>query len=132
MDCLGEKGFPGTRQPDGSVLTETTPDQADQRRIAGEECMDAALEKFPLPAETEEFKRTLYAEEVETVRCLQDNGVTVSDVPSIQTYVENYAGPSRWSSWGSITPDTQPELFAGDLTKLSALQAACPDPLSLY
>lgn len=131
-DCLNEKGFPTTVQEDGSLLSESPADQQNQRQEAGSECMDNALELYPMPVETEEFKRALYAEELEAVDCLESQGVLPESVPSLQTYIETFSGAERWSAWAHVTPDSQPELFAGDLEELRVLEAACPNPLSLY
>lgn len=132
-DCLNEKGFPTTIQEDGSLLSEAPADQHSQRQAAGSECMDKALELYPMPEETDDFKRTLYAAELETTACLESHGLQTEPAPSIQTYLATFSGPDRWSAWGNVTPDTQPKLFSGDdLTELRELEADCPNPLSLY
>lgn len=130
--CLAEKGFPATVEEDGSLSSTITPEQLSERRVASDECTQSALERYPMPAETDEFKRALYAEELAVVDCLRSHGVIVDSTPSLQTYVDSYSGPDRWSAWADITPDKQPDLFSEEGTAVRDLAIACPNPLSQY
>lgn len=132
QECLTDKGFPTTVQEDGSLLTDTPVQQLNERKAAGDECLTAAMERYPMPEENDDFKKTLYVEELDVVDCLADHDVVVSLVPSVQAYVEKYSSPNRWSAWGDVTPDTQPQLFEGDMSALKNLELACPNPLSRY
>ncbi len=54
-----------------------------------------------------------YREETQTlVPCLEENGLTVSDIPSLGTYIDRFRDGNPWSAWVQLAETQAPETIA--------------------
>jgi len=124
--CVLEKGFVVTPRDDGGLDSEEvlSPEQQDLADQAINEC-DSQLGflKDDRPSETkltEEYYYQLKARE-----CLDAEGYSTPEPPSLQKYLSTYGTHDHWAPWRYMG---QHQL---SLTDLQDLQKTCPDPAQL-
>lgn len=126
--CVAEKGFTIGLRPDGAFRY--TSDEIPEEQ---EKFLDVAIEecgkKFPPGARDEPWPREklpkLYALEMEAVECVRGLGLTVTDPPSEQRFIDAYGTSQAWSARGAALTENK-------LNEEAYIQVVikCPDPES--
>jgi hypothetical protein len=121
VQCANDNGFPVQILPSGDGYN-FAGIPLEQHREASE-IMDACLHGLDLPDPvlyTDEQLIELYGYLLEVKACLENEGYTVSEPPSVTAFVDNYGG--AWHPHESIPLGA---LSAGEWIRL---QEACPPP----
>ncbi len=98
MDCLAEMGWEVEQMPDGGFTPgEIPPEQGDAYSEATAECSPLAL---PRPENfTQDEWQEWYESLMETTRCLEEEGYSFPDKPTVQQFID---GQGEWSPYGDL------------------------------
>jgi len=119
-ECSTEMGFPAT-VVDGGVRRQVLENQEEAAAIAGYVChvMYQLDPRFTVPLDDEQLE-TLYAYFVgELSECLESEGYSLGDAPSLSTFSDTYYTEQSWSPYADIIKAGAPDDF-------SDLEKACP------
>lgn len=131
IQCLAEAGFEGEETWDGALVNgpSVTSGEFDDFGRALESCNEQlGIENFAL---TDAQFVQLYEQELAEKECLAAEGYDVGEPPSVETFMQTWATPSRWTAWDSSNA-ADPSAFDADFEKSQALQMQlalrCPPP----
>lgn len=111
VECLRERGFSAEVYEGIGVYVEG-PQLAEAEKAQGE-CADEVEAAYPLPPPLSD--REGYEAQVATAECLRDQGLTIPDPPTYETWLES---DRAWSPYGNLT--TSYDFWA--------LHRVCPQP----
>ncbi|AWB88982.1 hypothetical protein C2138_04995 [Salinibacterium hongtaonis] len=123
VDCLEEAGYPGWRADDfGGIESPELPgEQFDLQREQRDLCIKQVGGNFSGTVEFDQAKiQRVYLLEVEAVSCLREQGYTVPEPPSEQSYIDGWGKEDSWHSWTVIS-----DQIGSNVSELSEI---CPDP----
>lgn len=114
--CLRDSGYPDVEiQPDGGIGIGLPKEQTAPFAEASEACSEQL--GFNNLEVTDDDLDAMYAAGVEGAKCLKDEGFSVSDAPSLETYKDSDS-EDRWNPWFEVPTEQA----------ASALEA-CPQPM---
>jgi hypothetical protein len=120
--CLSENGYPDAQvQEDGSLSYDLRKEQSGDYNDALNQCMDAECPECSESPSTEALTK-LYRLNVEAKKCLEGEGLTISEPPSEQKFIDDYGTDATWLPWAEV---------GASLAKSGQLQSMlekCPDP----
>lgn len=98
---MGDKGWNVRVVSDREVEPQgVTADQAQVYQGDIDACSAEYTAAHPPPAITADFARSMYQQELVTMKCLQELGIQVDLPPSEQTYIDEYLR-QKYSSWSA-------------------------------
>lgn len=104
VSCLAEEGWTVTTSPDGGVLF---PDVSEEQAVEMENANDLCGERYPVDPRyhqplTREQLTILYDWHVNTtIPCMEAEGFTGFDPPSLETFIETYE-QEAWSPYTDV------------------------------
>lgn len=109
VSCLAEEGWTVTTSPDGGVLF---PEVTEEQAVEMENANDLCWERYPVDPKyrqplTREQLTILYNWHVNTtIPCMEAEGFTGFDPPSLESFIENYE-QEAWSPYTDVNVSGQ-------------------------
>ena len=112
-ECLTERGFPATVSEDGGVGTQVRAGQEQAAAMARYECGAEypTDPKYTVPLNDSQLEYIYAYFTGELMTCLTDKGIAVENVPSLQTFQEEYYTEKGWTPYSSIDPGARDNMM---------------------
>lgn len=123
--CLRDRGWDAeTFDSGGGQIGVQPASQLPQSQLEGwshdmRGCMEKSDPLPPVAAPDDEQVRAFYSFLVEQRRCLVDEGESIGEPPSEDTFVEAFASGEYWTPWSDVDTEQSPE-------RIAELEQACP------
>ncbi|NOY56171.1 MAG: hypothetical protein GXP34_09305 [Actinobacteria bacterium] len=122
VQCANDQGYPVTVIPPGNGIgyNQVVLDQQNMALAVVSACW-AGLHIPPSEPMTEEQVTEFYYQQVDTKACLEAEGYTVDDPPSLDTFIDSYmGGQDIWTAYNSVPRMSQADWYR--------IQELCPQP----
>lgn len=123
VNCLSEKGVSATLNPDGGgYWLEMPADQVDAVGLAAYTCeAQYPVDPAHLGPPTDEHKQVIFEYLTRTlVQCLEDEGFTIDDVPTRETFMSSFAEAPSFNPYYQVWP------LLSAVGDADALERRCP------
>ena len=122
VQCANDQGYPVTVIPPGNGIgyNQVVLDQQLMAVGVVQACM-AGLHIPPSEPMTQEQVTRFYYQQIDTKACLEAEGYTVDDPPSLDAFIDSYmGGQDIWTAYNSVPRMSQAEWYR--------IQELCPQP----
>ena len=107
---------------DGSISLEA-PIPVEQGTAYNADYQDCLTKgRAQAPAETQEFKTARYDKQLDEKKCLEAQGYSIGEAPTLQTYLDTYGTADEWFPMQAV--DTS----AMSMADQKVLFTSCPPP----
>lgn len=133
VECLTQQGWDATYNPTGRGfgVNNVSATNREQFMLAKETC-ESEIGEPPIQAPPDaEQLRTYYDNSIAAKACLENEGFTISEPPTFETFAADYERASvggligdlgPWSPWNDIDSSAMTQ------TELADLELTCPQP----
>ena len=123
VQCIQDQGYPATVLPPGNGIglsQEVPPDQVDMF-TAVLYARRAGLQLPPSEPPSDEWLAEYYQKQLDTKACLEAEGYSISDPPSLDMFIDVYrSGQPPWTAYQSLRQISRVEW--------QRLETVCPQP----